>query len=108
MKEERFGDKLREYRERNHLTQVQMGVLMNLTPGHISSLERNEKMPKPTTVQRFRSLTEAEDWQQFDVVGKLDNEEFNKYMELWQRMRRLGSVKAEAVMVTFLGILELL
>lgn len=108
MNNETFGERLLKYRKSHHLTQLQLGKLMHLTSGHISSLERNIKKPKASTVLAFQCLTESEEWQRFDIVKELTDAEFITYMQLWQQMRRLGEEKKKEVMTAFLNILRLL
>lgn len=107
MNEISFGEQLKSYRETHHLTQAELGKLLELSDGYVSLLERNLKHPRTTTVLRFRRLRNDDNWDPYEILKELSDEEFAAYMSLWQRMKRLGPKMEKEVMIVFLRILNL-
>lgn len=108
MSEEWFGEKMKTYRSEHHLTQEELGRQMQISGSHVSALERGLKQPGFSTVQAFRRLLESDEWDRFDILGELTDEEFTSYMNLWQRLRRLGPQKERETIAAFMKLIGLL
>ena len=108
MSEEWFGEKLKAYRREHYLTQEELGRQMHISTSHISALERGLKCPRLSTVQAFNRLQEAKEWDRFDIISELTDEEFVSYMNLWQRLRRLDPQREREAMIAFMNLLALI
>lgn len=108
MVEEWFGKNLKAYRNEHHLTQRELANRIQISASHVSALECGRKRPGFTTIQAFRRMQERDEWERSDIISELTDDEFESYMNLWQRMHRLGSDREKEVITAFLGLIELL
>ena len=108
MTEEWFGKNLKVYRSEHRLTQREMADRIQISTGHVSALECGRRRPGCATIQAFERMKEMDEWIESDILSELTDEEFDSYMNLWQRMHRLGADREKEAITAFIGLIELL
>ena len=51
-----FGDRLKELRSKNGITQTKLAQLLNITKSVVSYYERQERMPSPDVLMKLASI----------------------------------------------------
>ena len=51
-----FGDRIKELRSKNGITQTKLAQLLNITKSVVSYYERQERMPSPDVLMKLASI----------------------------------------------------
>ena len=108
MKNLGFGDMLRAYRKKHHLTQVQLAEMMNISPNHVSVLEREKKMPRVSTVQTFEELLLEDIMTEYEKKRKLTDQERMEYLRLLNCLDTVDDKKRTEVLTAIIALLNLM
>lgn len=57
---ELFGQKIKEYRKKNDLTQAQLAELVNIDGKHISCIENGKNFPSADLIERLSNILKVE------------------------------------------------
>lgn len=106
MTAENFGEKLREFRKENYLTQKQMAELIGLSPNHIGTLENGKKKPRASTIAAFEELVRKRSWKQPGATDIMDEDEMAIYTRIWRGLMSLEPEREKEVLQMFAQILE--
>lgn len=76
---QKLGLKIKELRERNHLTQFKLAELINMEPSNLSKIERGIQMPKEETLEaiikalniELKELFEFQHFMEYDDILKI-------------------------------------
>ena len=93
-----FGKRLREFRAEHNMTQRELAELMNISTNHVSALEREEKIPRASTIEAFDMLKARDDVEKITGSKRLSDAEMEEYVKLIQNLNQLeDSHKIEAM-----------
>jgi len=103
-----FGDMLRAFRKKHHLTQRELAEMMDISTNHLSVLERNLKVPRTSTIQAFEELLTREMLEEYAKNRELSEKERQEYIRLLRCLDTMdGKKRAEALgaIITLLNLI---
>ncbi|MBQ8814758.1 MAG: helix-turn-helix transcriptional regulator [Lachnospiraceae bacterium] len=103
-----FGKMMREFREAHNLTQRELAEMMDISTNHVSVLEREEKLPRASTIEAFDALKTRDDLEKYTGVKRLSEEETEEYIRLIQNLNRLDDKKKVEAMKAIIRLLGLM
>jgi DNA-binding XRE family transcriptional regulator len=73
-----FGERLREVRQRRHVTQAELARIASMSEAYISNMEHGLKVPSLTTILR---LAVALNCKVMDLIGPYDKTDIRRLIE---------------------------
>ena len=77
---QKLGLRIKELRERNHLTQFKLAELINMEPSNLSKIERGIQMPKEETLEAIIKALNIELKELFDFQHFMEHEDILKIL----------------------------
>lgn len=103
-----FGDMLRAYRKKHHLTQRELAEKMNISSNHLSVLERDKKMPRTSTIETFEELLTEEIMEEYAKKRRLTDQERKEYLRLLNCLETMDEKKLSEVLNAIIALLNLM
>ena len=103
-----FGKMLKEFREEHNLTQRELAEMMDISTNHVSVLEREEKLPRASTIEAFDALKAKEDVERYAGAKRLSEAETEEYVRLIQSLNQLDEHKKIEALKAIIRLLKLM
>ncbi len=103
-----FGKMMREFRKEHHMTQRELAEKMDISANHVSVLEREEKLPRTSTIEALMALMTTDDLKRRMINEKIPENEIGEYVKLLQSLEQLDEKKRAEIMRIFVQLLALI
>lgn len=106
--EEKFGQKLKQYRKEHYMTQKQLADLIGVSANHIGTLENGKKKPRASTIAAFEEAIQKQEWTEavLEDLTFRETDQMAVYTQIWSELKRLDPEKERDVLETFFHILD--
>ena len=104
-----FGEMMKAFRAEHNLTQRELAEMMDISTNHVSVLEREEKIPRASTIEAFEALITEDELKRYMDSNMFTKAETEELSELVRKLSRLeDKKKAEALkaIIRLLGLMK--
>lgn len=90
------------------MTQRELAELMDISTNHVSVLEREEKLPRASTIEAFETLAAKDDLERCIGTRKMSESESEEYAQLLKSLDQLNDSKKLEAMKAIIRLLKLM